>query len=168
MDGLTGFSKVAVIKEDNGMFYHYALYEDGNDYQPGDRVMLSNGNGIKQIHEVITRDESKRRFTGNIIAEVICKVEDNAYHQRVKEREERKKVVEKYKAFLEMLPKEENQFGLDGKQGFWTDGTSVFCYSPNDEATIKNMLQSLCEGKVEFVIRYLTSGQAFVCVKEEE
>ena len=168
MDKLTGFKEVAVIKEKSGMTYHYALYEDGNDYHPGDRVMLSNGNGIKPIHEIISREEAKKRFNGNIIAEVICKVEDNAYHQRVKEREERKKVVEKYEAFLELLPKKENHFGSDERPGFWTDGISVFCYSEKEAGTLKNMLMSLCEGKAEFVVGDIIGGKTFICMKEEE
>ena len=47
MSKLTGYKAVAVIKQGYAYkHYHFAIYDDGFDYQPGDKVILSNSNDI--------------------------------------------------------------------------------------------------------------------------
>lgn len=89
MAALTGYKAVAVIKQ--GCYnkdYHFAIYEDGTDYKPGDMVKVSGGNGFDVIKEVITPEEVHERFKKNITAEVICKVDTTAYDERVRKRKE--------------------------------------------------------------------------------
>lgn len=89
MAALTGYKAVAVIKQ--GCYnkdYHFAIYEDGTDYKPGDMVKVSGGNGFDVIKEVITPEEAHERFKKNITAEVICKVDTTAYDERVRKRKE--------------------------------------------------------------------------------
>lgn len=89
MAALTGYKAVAVIKQ--GYYnkdYHFAIYEDGTDYQPGDMVKVSGGNGFDVIKEIITPEEAHERFKKNITAEVICKVDTTAYDERVRKRKE--------------------------------------------------------------------------------
>lgn len=89
MAALTGYKAVAVIKQ--GCYnkdYHFAIYEDGTDYQPGDMVKVSGGNGFDVIKEIITPEEAHERFKKNITAEVICKVDTTAYDERVRKRKE--------------------------------------------------------------------------------
>lgn len=89
MAALTGYKAVAVIKQ--GCYnkdYHFAIYEDGTDYKPGDMVKVSGGNGFDVIEEIITPEEVHERFKKNITAEVICKVDTTAYDERVRKRKE--------------------------------------------------------------------------------
>lgn len=89
MAALTGYKAVAVIKQ--GCYnkdYHFAIYEDGTDYKPGDMVKVSGGNGFDVIEEIITPEEAHERFKKNITAEVICKVDTTAYDERVRKRKE--------------------------------------------------------------------------------
>lgn len=89
MAALTGYTAVAVIEQ--GCYnkdYHFAIYEDGTDYKPGDMVKVSGGNGFDVIKEIITPEEAHERFKKNITAEVICKVDTTAYDERVRKRKE--------------------------------------------------------------------------------
>ena len=54
MTKLEGFSKVAVIKWGYCTQYHFAIYDDGNDYRVGDMVALSDNNPNAKIDEIIT------------------------------------------------------------------------------------------------------------------
>ncbi len=91
MAALTGYKAVAVIVQGSGCCkrdYHFAIYEDGTDYKPGDMVKVSNGNGFDVIKEIITPEEAHERFKKNITAEIICKVDTTAYDERVRKRKE--------------------------------------------------------------------------------
>lgn len=101
MAKLTGFEKVAVIKQGYGV-YHFAIYNDGFDYQPGDTVIVSGNNQIQKIYEIITPEESIQRFDKNITAEVICKVDTSSYDNRV---EDRKRAVDVKKKMDTMIKK---------------------------------------------------------------
>ncbi len=99
MAKLEGFSKVAVIKW-GYIQYHFAIYDDGNDYKVGDMVALSNNNLNAKIDEIISVEESRERYKGYITAEVIGKIDISAYEKRVaqrKEKEELKKELDKRK-----------------------------------------------------------------------
>ena len=92
---LTGYTKVAVIKTDGCISnYHFAIYDDGVYYRPGDKVMVSGNDRIQVIEEIITPDEAKERFDGDIIAEVIGRIDTIAYDRRVKKRKEAKQIKE--------------------------------------------------------------------------
>ena len=87
MAALTGYKAVAVIEQGTGCCkrdYHFAIYEDGTDYKPGDMVKVSNGNGFDVIKEIITPEEAHERFKKNITAEIICKVDTTAFDERVR------------------------------------------------------------------------------------
>lgn len=93
MAKLEGFSKVAVV--DFGGYsknYHFAIYEDGNDYKVGDFVVLSNNNPNARIKEIIEIDEASENYGRNITAEVIGKVDTSAYDKRVEQRKEKEKL----------------------------------------------------------------------------
>lgn len=104
MSKLTGYKAVAVIKQGyaNKKNYHFAIYDDGFDYQPGDKVILSNSDDIWTINEIITPEEATARFNKNIIAEVVCKVDTNSYDKRVQKRKE----IEKLKRDMDKKIKE--------------------------------------------------------------
>ena len=100
MAKLEGFSKVAVIKWGYCTQYCFAIYDDGNHYKIGDMVALSNNNPNAKIDEIISVEESRERYKGNITAEVIGKIDISAYKKRVeqrKEKEELKKELDKRK-----------------------------------------------------------------------
>ena len=90
---LTGYKKVAVIRTDGGINdYHFAIYDDGVDYCPDDKVMVSSNDRIQVIREVITPEEAKERFDGDITAEVIGRIDTTAYFKRIKKRKEAKRI----------------------------------------------------------------------------
>ena len=92
---LTGYKKVAVIQTDGcGYNYNFAIYDDGVDYCPGDKVMVSGNDRIQTIKEVITAEEAKERFGGDSIAEVIGRIDTTAYDKRVEKRKEAKRIKE--------------------------------------------------------------------------
>lgn len=101
MAKLEGYTKVAVVKY-GCCQYHFAIYDDGFDYNVGDMVVLSNGSNPTVINEIISVEEAERRFGKNITAEVIGKVDTSAYDKRVKQRKEK----EKLKKQLDKLKKE--------------------------------------------------------------
>lgn len=91
MAKLEGFSKVAVIKY--GSYpYHFAIYDDGIDYQIGDYVVLSGVSTSGKISEIISVEEASKRSKKNITAEVIGKVDISAYERRVEQRKEKEKL----------------------------------------------------------------------------
>ena len=102
---LSGFNKVAVI-EICERDYHYALYDD--NIVVGDKVFVSGrmATELLTIKEIITVDEAREKFKGDIVAEVKCRVDLSAYEQRVKNREEaerlRKKMDEEIKKMDEL------------------------------------------------------------------
>lgn len=103
MSKLTGYKAVAVIKQGYAFkHYHFAIYDDGFDYQPGDKVILSNSNDIWTINEIITPEEATERYNKNITAEVVCKVDTNSYDKRVQKR----KAIEKLKRDMDKKIKE--------------------------------------------------------------
>ena len=101
MTKLEGFSKVAVFKlGEYGTPYPFAIYDDGNNYDVGDIVALSNGTKNSKISEVISVEEARERYKKDITAEVIGKIDISAYEKRVaqrKEKEELKKELDKRK-----------------------------------------------------------------------
>lgn len=103
MSKLTGYKAVAVIRQGYAFkHYHFAIYDDGFDYQPGDKVILSNSNDIWTISEIITPEEATARYNKNITAEVVCKVDTNSYEKRVQKR----KAIEKLKRDMDKKIKE--------------------------------------------------------------
>ena len=100
MEKLEGFSTVAVIKFGCAQ-YHFAIYDDGNDYKAGDMVALSNNNNSNaKIDEIISVEESRERYKRCITAEVIGKIDISAYEKRLAQRKEKaelKKELDKRK-----------------------------------------------------------------------
>lgn len=93
MAKLEGFSKVAVINYGGySGDYYFAIYDDGIDYQVGDLVALSNNFTATKIKEIINLEEAIKRFSKNITAEIIGRVDTTAYDKRVKQREEKEKL----------------------------------------------------------------------------
>lgn len=92
MAKLEGFSKVAVIKYGGSYPYHFAIYDDGSDYQVGDYVVLSGSSTNAKIDEIISVEEAAKRSSKNITAEVIGKVDMSAYKKRVEQRKEKEKL----------------------------------------------------------------------------
>ena len=88
---LEGFTKVAVINYGCNS-YHFAIYEDGNDYNVGDYVVLSGYSAPEKISEIISIEEATERCKKNITAEVIGKVDISAYEKRVEQRKEKEKL----------------------------------------------------------------------------
>lgn len=93
MAKLEGFSKVAVVNYGGYSNYHYAVYEDGIDYQVGDTVVTStNGYTVAKIKEIVSLEEATKRFNKNITAEIIGRVDTTAYDKRVEQRKEKDKL----------------------------------------------------------------------------
>lgn len=92
MAKLEDFKKVAVITLGYCTQYHFAIYDDGNDYKIGDMVALSNNNPNAKIDEIISAEEARERYKGDITAEVIGKIDISAYEKRVTQRKEKEKL----------------------------------------------------------------------------
>lgn len=106
MAKLEGYKAVAVTKE--GYYkkkYYYAIYDDGETYNVGDKILVSGANkDILTIDDIIAPDECNV----NITAEVICKVDvdTSAYDKRIEERKEkaeRKKEADKIKRQMDKI-----------------------------------------------------------------
>lgn len=106
MAKLEGYKAVAVTKE--GYYkkkYYYAIYDDGETYNVGDKILVSGANkDILTIDDIIAPDECNV----NIPAEVICKVDvdTSAYDKRIEERKEkaeRKKEADKIKRQMDKI-----------------------------------------------------------------
>lgn len=99
MSKLTGFKAVAVVKQGCSV-YHFAIFDDGMEYQAGDKVAVSGASKdyLLTINEVITPEEAAQRYSGNITAEVIDVVNMYNYEERVAKRkaaEDLKKSMDK-------------------------------------------------------------------------
>ena len=92
MAKLEGYSKVAVIKFGGNYPYHFAIYDDGTDYQVGDYVIVSANSPNAKIDEIISVEEAAKRSSKNITAEVIGRVDVSAYEKRVEQRKEKEKL----------------------------------------------------------------------------
>lgn len=93
MAKLEGFLKVAVVNYGGYSDYHYAVYDDGVDYQVGDTVVTStNGYTVAKIKEIVSLEEATKRFNKNITAEIIGRVDTTAYDKRVEQRKEKEKL----------------------------------------------------------------------------
>ena len=92
MAKLEGFSKVAVIKFGGNYPYHFAIYDDGTDYQVGDYVVVSANSPNAKIDEIISVEEAAKRSNKNITTEVIGRVDISAYEKRVEQRKEKEKL----------------------------------------------------------------------------
>lgn len=112
MAKLEGFEKVVVVKYGcSSCKYHFALYDDGVEYNVGDMVVFSNGSTPATISEIISAEEAKEKYKGTITAEVIGKVDTSAYDERVakrKEKERLKKELDKRKK--EIQQKLDNEY----------------------------------------------------------
>lgn len=98
---LTGYSAVAVIRQCYSK-YHFAIYDDGNVYNPGDKVLVSGNNCVQTIDSIISPEEAAKIYNKNITAEVICKIDTTAYDERVVKRKE----AEKLKKEMDKIIKE--------------------------------------------------------------
>lgn len=110
MAKLEGYYAVAGTKEGcYGKKYFYAIYDDGETYKAGDKIVVSGANkDILTIEEILTPDECNT----NITAEVICKVDTSVYDKRVEERKEkatRKKEADKIKQQMDKMITEMDQ-----------------------------------------------------------
>lgn len=110
MAKLEGYYAVAGTKEGcYGKKYFYAIYNDGETYKAGDKIVVSGANkDVLTIEEILTPDECN----ANITAEVICKVDTSAYDKRVEERKEkaeRKKEADKIKKQMDKMIAEMDQ-----------------------------------------------------------
>lgn len=110
MAKLEGYYAVAEIEEGCcGMKYFYAIYDDGEIYKTGDKVLVSGANrDILTITDILAPDECSICPT----AEVICKIDTSVYDKRVKERKEkakRKKEADKIKKQMDKMIEEMNQ-----------------------------------------------------------
>ena len=111
---LSGFNKVAVIKKGYGT-YHFAIYDDGFDYKPGDTVIVSGNNQIQKIDEIITSEEATVRYKKNITAEVICKVDTSSYDIRVAKRKQAADIKKKMDAMIKEVD-ETNKYEMYADQ----------------------------------------------------
>lgn len=91
MAKLEGFSKVAVVKYGCAPYY-FAIYDDGNDYKPGDMCLFSGGSTPSRLEDVITVEEAREKISKNITAEVIGKADVSAYERRIENRREKEKL----------------------------------------------------------------------------
>lgn len=110
MTKLEGYEAVAVTKEGCcGMKYFYAIYDDGEIYKTGDKVLVSGANrDILTITDILAPDECSICPT----AEVICKIDTSVYDKRVKERKEKakcKKEADKIKKQMDKMIEEMDQ-----------------------------------------------------------
>ena len=80
--GLSGYYKVAETKQGYGTYY-YAIFEDGNTYEKGDKILVSGVNKeVLEITDILTPDETKRRSSKAITADdlkmiILKKIEDS-------------------------------------------------------------------------------------------
>ena len=110
MEKLEGYYAIAETEE--GYYekkYFYAVYNDGEAYKVGDKILVSGANrNILTITNIIAPDECSICPT----AEVICKVDTSAYDKRIEERKEkaeRKKEADKIKKQMDKMIEEMDQ-----------------------------------------------------------
>lgn len=114
MSKLTGYVAVAVI-ELGGKDYHYAIYDDGVIYKNGDKVIVSGSNTIKTIKEIIIPEEVENRYSDNITAEVICRLDTKSYDERVGKRKESEKIKKEMDKLIKEMD-EVNKYEMYAKQ----------------------------------------------------
>lgn len=96
---LTGYYAVAETVQGYGNKYYYAIYNDGNIYKVGDKVLVSGTcNDVLEITDILAPELIARSIT----AEVICKVNMSAYDKRIEQR----KKAEKLKKLMDKVIKE--------------------------------------------------------------
>lgn len=110
MAKLKGYKTVAEIEEGSYIkSYFYAIYNDGETYKVGDKVLVSGVNrDILTITDILAPDECSICPT----AEVICKVDTSAYDKRVEERKKkakRKREADKIKKQMDKIIAEMDQ-----------------------------------------------------------
>ena len=107
MPKLTGYKEVAVI-EIAGKDYHFAIYDDGQNYSAGDMVIVSGAarTDIREIKEIISIEAAETRCAKGITAEVISRVDLLDYRKRVEYRRAESKVDRetKLRLYSENLP----------------------------------------------------------------
>lgn len=88
---LTGFNKVAVIEMEYSTYY-FALYDE--KIEAGDTVLVSGAaqNKLHTVSDVISVEDARSRYSKEITAEVICKVDMTDYEKRVSDRKEAEKI----------------------------------------------------------------------------
>lgn len=106
MPGLTDYKQVAVIQQ-GGREYYFAIYEDGYNYQSGDRVVVTGNNCIQTIREIITPEEVVQRFKQNITAEIICPVDTLSYEIRIRKRKKVEELLKKMDQIITEMDKTE-------------------------------------------------------------
>lgn len=85
---LKGYYAVAETKQGSSHYY-YAIYDDGNTYKVGDKVIVSGRcRDILEITDILAPEE----VTINVCAEAICKVDTTAYNKRVENRKKADKL----------------------------------------------------------------------------
>lgn len=134
MAKLTGFKKVAVINL-GCINYHFAIYDDGTDYQVGDKVVVS-GTASRDwnntiIKEIISAEEAAERTTKAITAEVICKINTSAYETRI----EKRKTAEKIKKELNKRMKQMDELS---KYEYYAKNDSEFAELFNQFKELNN------------------------------
>lgn len=110
MAKLTGYNKVAVVKIGCAN-YHFAIYNDCFDYQPGDNVLVSGNKQVQVIDDIISPEEAAQRFSKDITAEVICKIDTSAYDERENKRKMADEIKKKMDAIIEKM-KETNKYEM--------------------------------------------------------
>lgn len=114
MNKLTGYVAVAVV-ELGGRDYHYAIYNDGTIYEEGDKVIVSGKNTIRTIKEIIRPEEVENRYSGDIMAEVVCRLNTRAYDERVRKRREAEKTKKEMDKLIKEMD-EVNKYEMYAKQ----------------------------------------------------
>lgn len=99
MGKIEGYNKVAVIKLNMGKYY-FALYDEKDEYKPGDCVIVSGGKTPNPVYieDIIYPEEAAQKIGKNIVAEVMGKVDLTSYNERQlkrKEKEELRKKLDK-------------------------------------------------------------------------
>lgn len=107
MAKLTGYYEVAETIQ-SGKKYYYAIYEDQNCYKVGDKILVSGAcHDILEIVGTLAPEEIEGKV--NITAEVICKVDTEAFEKRVEERKRKVKLKKELDKKLKELVSE-NQY----------------------------------------------------------
>lgn len=97
MAKLNGYYAVAETTQGYGTYY-YAIFEDGNTYTKGDKILVSGANNdILEITDILTSAEAAERSKKAITAEVIGKVivDTSAYEARVEKRKQAAEIKKK-------------------------------------------------------------------------
>ena len=118
---LTGYYAVAETNE-GYCNYYYAIYDDGNVYTVGDKILVSGANkNVLEIANILTPEEAAEKYKKNITAEVIGKVivDISAYKKRV----EKRKMIAEIKKKMDQKVKE---LDAEQKYNFYAEMDSEF------------------------------------------